>query len=128
MKKLYYLTITFVLVLAMAAVFPDAYHNARDRLVWQSLKNNIHIENVKLVTIASAGNAPFSPGEEDEVVKLLRKAQFKESNWRHFGPTPEVVIRLEFVNGVTQSFGYWGGGVFEFLIYGEQGTCGRVHG
>jgi len=99
----------------------DFYNNTVDKIAWNKMLSIFIEENILKVKFSGANgtNIELVNGEKNNFVRKLRDAKFHKSNWRKEGPTPTVIIEIVFKDGVSETFGYWGKGVFE-TSYGKS--------
>lgn len=110
-----YLIPTMVFILLVLYLNPRAlYHNFSDALAWRKMITVLNESGVKRVTI---NNVEL---DKKSIISELVKSKFEESNWRHFGPTPDAVITIELEKGERLHFGHWGGSTFETTFKGHQ--------
>ncbi len=114
MKKIIILSILIFVVLSLLVVFlreipQDIYYNRQDKTNWENLLN--YIESNEVVEI-SMDMYELDASDKENILDYLKSAKFYKSNWRHQGPTGNIIY-ITFEDDRILYFSDWGGGILE---------------
>ncbi len=112
MKKALIIVFSIILLVAFFCSIwgRDVYYNLRDRTYWTELSSKIVKSQIEEVLL---DNSVFLEGDEFEKFIIdLNTSKYYRSNWRKEGPTGPV-ITINFKDGSSEHFQYWGKGIYE---------------
>ncbi len=107
--------ITVFSIILIAAVFyaiggRDIYYNSRDKKYWTELSSKISLTQIGEVSLDF--KVILEGDEFEKFIIDLNAAEYYRSNWRKEGPTGSV-ITIQFKDGSSEHFQYWGNGIYE---------------
>lgn len=111
-KRTIYGVIVALVAVGLLALYWNS-DNQKDRRVWGRFQKELTADLVASVEVSAAKTAALSEAEKNEVVRLLRAAQFDKSNRVGHGPTPVGILTLKFADGRVQHVSIHGTESFE---------------
>lgn len=111
--------LVIALTLIGLTIQTEFFNNWVDRGVWFATKLDLQADTIESVKLPSKSSVEIAREEQDEFYNHLLRAEFAESNWKHYGPTGmPIVIRLK--GNKEAVVVWWGGSLFEYNRYGRQ--------